>query len=79
MRGGSDVRAKWLQDHKGEEVRCRRVATQLAIGGRLDVTQSTPPLILAKLLLAIASLQADENEVHDWTVTYRLGSAGKLN
>ena len=64
-RGGSHVHAKWLQDHKGDEVRCRLVATQLALGERLDVTQSTPPLMLAWLLLAIVSLRVDENETHD--------------
>ena len=34
---------------------------QLAIGGRLDVTQCTPPL-------AIGSLHVDENEDLDWIV-----------
>ena len=37
--GGSHVHAEWLQDHKGDEVRCRLVATQLTMGERLDVTQ----------------------------------------
>ena len=53
-KGGSHVHAKWLQDVKGEEVRCRLVATQLAIGERLDVTQSTPPLMIARMLLSFA-------------------------
>ena len=53
-------------DHKGDEVRCRLVAAQLAIGARLDVTQSTPPLMVARILLAIKSLHVDENEDHDW-------------
>ena len=46
----------------GDEVPCRLVATKLAIGERLDVTQSTPTLMVAWLLLAIASLHVDENE-----------------
>ena len=54
-RGGSHVHAKWLQDHKGDEVRCRLLATQLAIGERPDVTQSTPPSMAARLLLSIVS------------------------
>ena len=29
-RGGAHVHAKWLQDHSGDEVRCRLVATPLA-------------------------------------------------
>ena len=37
-RGGGHVRVRWLQDHKGDEVRCRLVAKQLAIGKRLDGT-----------------------------------------
>ena len=58
--GGSHVDAKWLQDHKGDEIRCRLAATQLAIGETLDVTQSTPPLMVARFLLAIASRHAQE-------------------
>ena len=54
-RGGSHVHAKRLQDPKGVEVRCRLVTTHQAIGERLDVTQSTPQLMLARLLLAITS------------------------
>ena len=53
-RGGSHVYAKWLQDSKGDDVE------------RLDVAQSTPPLMVAKLLLATASLHVDEKEVRDW-------------
>ena len=42
-RGGCHVRAEWLQDHKGDEVRCRLVATQLAIGEKGTSRRSTPP------------------------------------
>ena len=73
---GSYVHMKWLRDHEGDEVRCRLVATQLAICERLDVTQSTPPLMVARLMLAIASLHADENEVHDWVVGFWNVSVG---
>ena len=69
-RGGCHAHAKWLQDHESDDVRCRLVATQLAIGERLEVTQSTPPLMVARLLLAIASLHVDENEAHDWVVGF---------
>ena len=60
-RGGSHVRAKWWRGNRCDEVRCRLVATQLAIGVRLDVSQSTPALIASRLLLAIASLHIDEH------------------
>ena len=63
--GGSHVHAKWLRDHKRDEIRCRLAATQLPIGERLDVTQSTPPSMVARLLLAMTSLHADESEAHD--------------
>ena len=68
-RGGSHVHAKWLQDHTEKEFQCRLVATQLAIGEGLDVTQSTPPLMEARLLLSTASLRVDEHEVYDWGST----------
>ena len=41
------------------------VASQLAIGERLDDTQSTPPLMVAMLLLATASLHVDKTEARD--------------
>ena len=39
-RGGSHVHAKWLQDHKGDEARCRLVTTQLVTCDRCH-TQCT--------------------------------------
>ena len=62
--------AQWLQYIIGDEVRCRLAGTQLAIVGRLDVTQRTPPLMVAKLLLTIAALHGDETEFHDWVVEF---------
>ena len=55
----SDPRAhaEWLQDHKGGEVQCRLVATQLTVGERLDATQSKPPLNAR----AMTSLVVDES------------------
>ena len=55
---------------QGDEVRCRLVAAHVALGERLDVTQSTPPLMVARLLLTIASLLLDENEARDWVVGF---------
>ena len=69
-RGGAHVHAEWFQDHKGVKVRCRLDATKLAMGERLDVTQSTAPLMVERLLLASASLHADENEAHDWVIGF---------
>ena len=40
------------------------------IGERLVVTQSTPPLMMARLSLATASLHADQNEAHDWVIGF---------
>ena len=48
--GGCRVHAKWLQDRKGGEVPCRLVATQLVVVVRLDVAQSTPHLVVVRLL-----------------------------
>ena len=59
-RSGPQVQGKWVQDTKGDEVQCRLVAKQLAIGERLDDTQSKPPLIVAWRLWATASLHVDE-------------------
>ena len=68
-RGGCRVHARiGCKKNMGDEVRRRLVATQRAIGESPDVTQSTPPLMVARLLLEIASLQADGNEAHDWTI-----------
>ena len=36
-----------LQDSRGDEVRCRLVATQLANDEREEVSQSSPPLMVA--------------------------------
>ena len=67
-RGVSHVHAKRLQDGKGDEFRCRLVAMHLAIGERLNVTQSTPTLRVARLLMATASLHVGEHEARDWVV-----------
>ena len=58
------LHAKQLEDNHEDEVGCRLVATQLAIGERLNVTQSTQPLVVARLLVAIVPPRVDENEVH---------------
>ena len=61
--GGSYIHVKWFQGHREDDVRCPPQATELATGERLDVTQSTPSLMVAPLLLATASLRVNENEV----------------
>ena len=68
-RCGSHVHA-WLQDHSCDEVRCRLVAIQLDISDRLDVTQSTPPFLVARFLLAIDSKHVDDKGDHDWVVGF---------
>ena len=54
----------------GDDIRCRLLATQLAIGGWLYVTQSTPPLMVARVLLASASLHVDDSDAHDWVLGF---------
>ena len=63
--GGPRVPFEVVARPQSDEVRCRQVATQLAIGEKLFVAQSTPPIKVAKIMF---SLHADENEVHDWVV-----------
>ena len=48
-------KVEYGQDHHGDEVRCRLVATQLANGERLDVTQSTPNVGKAFIVDCIAA------------------------
>ena len=54
-----------ILDRLEVEVRCRLVARQVAISEKLDDTAMG-----ARLLLAIASLNVDENEAHDWIVRF---------
>lgn len=53
---GKHVQAGWVEDYKPyPEVRSRFVAKQIAYGQREDVTQSTPALLVFRLLLALAA------------------------
>ena len=48
------VRSKWLQDMKGDAVKARFLAQQVPYGQPHDVCARTPPLTVARTLLALA-------------------------
>ena len=51
------VKARWVKTVKGEEVRCRFVAQELAGGDpRDDLFAGTPPLFAARLLVSLAAV-----------------------
>jgi hypothetical protein len=53
---GKHVQGGWVEDYKKfPDVRSRFVAKQIAYGQREDVTQSTPALMVFRLLLALAA------------------------
>ena len=49
------VRPKWLQDMRGDAVKARFVAQEVAYGERDDDFAGTPPLAVARTLLALAA------------------------
>ena len=51
---GAHVKGGWVEDTKGDVVRSRFVAKQVACNPRDDVSQSTPALLILRLLLSIA-------------------------
>jgi hypothetical protein len=54
---GIFVKVKWVRNVKGEKVRCRLVAQELAYGQRDDeLFSGTPPLMVVKMLIALACL-----------------------
>ena len=53
---GKLVMAKWLDDRRKNGMRSRLVAQQFNWAKRDDVTQNTPPLVAAHLLVSKASL-----------------------
>ena len=55
------VGPKWLQDMKGDAVKARFVAQQVAHGERDDVFWGIPPLAVARTLLALAASRKVEN------------------
>ena len=69
-RDDSHVHATWLHGLNGDQNRWRMMATHLAMGERLDVTHSTTPLMVARLVFAIEFLHVDKDEVHDWIVGF---------
>ena len=52
--GGAHVKGDFVDDNKGDIVRSRIVAKQVAYDPRDDVSQSTPALLVFRLLLSIA-------------------------
>ena len=55
------VGPKWLQDLKGDAVKARCVAQQVAYGERDDVFSGIPPLAVARTLLAPTASRKVEN------------------
>ena len=51
---GAHVKGGWVEDTKGDIVRYRSVAKQVACDQRDDVSQWTPALLIFRLLLSIA-------------------------
>ena len=56
--GGAHVKGDFVDDNKGDIVRSRFAATQVAYDPRDDVSQSTPALLVFRLLLSIAASAA---------------------
>ena len=54
-RGGVHVKGGWVEDNKGDVVRSKFVVKQIAYDYRDDVSQSTPPLLVFRMMLAFAS------------------------
>ena len=53
--GGVHVKGDWVKDNKGDVVRSRFVVKQIAYDYRDDVSQSTPALLVFRMMLAFAS------------------------
>ena len=51
---GTHVKGVWVEDNKGDIVRSRFVAKQVAYDQRDDVSQRTPALLIVRLLLSIS-------------------------
>ena len=56
--GGAHVKGDFVDDNKGDIVRSRFAAKQVAYDPRDDVSQSTPALLVFRLLLSIAASDA---------------------
>ena len=55
-------RTKWVETQKGEDVRCRFVAQEVAAGDPgSGLFASTPPLFLAKIVVSMAAWQRASN------------------
>ena len=56
--GAAHVRGGWVEDYKGDVVRSRFVAKQVAYERRADVSQSTPALLVFRLMMSLAASAA---------------------
>ena len=65
---GAHVKGGWVEDNKLDIVRSRFVAKQVAYNQRDDVSQSTPALLIFRLLLSIAVFIADFLRQHGGAV-----------
>ena len=52
---GKHIKGDWVEDMKGDNVRSRFVAKEVAYERRFDVTQSTPPVKFFRVLLSLAA------------------------
>ena len=52
--GGVHVKGDWVEDNKGDVVRSRFVVKQIAYDYRDDVSQSSPALLVFRMMLAFA-------------------------
>ena len=54
---GKFIKTRWVKTNKGDEVRCRFVAQEIAAGDpRSDLFAGTPPLFAARLLVSLAAM-----------------------
>ncbi len=53
--GGVHLKGDWVEDNKGDVARSRFVVKQIAYDYRDAVSQSTPALLVFRMMLAIAS------------------------
>ena len=58
VRNVKKVKAKWLQDRKGDGIKSRLVAMEIAYDVRDDVHAGTPPLAAIRLIISLAASRA---------------------
>ena len=64
-RWSKKVRGKWVEDTKGDAVKSRFVATEVAYMAREDVHAGTPGLKAARLILSLAAARGHKIAIYD--------------